>query len=141
MTIVFDSKAFLAKNLMSEPSKIKQHDLLERINFLANAASTAAQFPEMSHFSQTDPFVISKSVQTRPKRMICKKCSTPLVPPFYADVLVTDYHIIYECNLCHAKRMVPMSQREVTPKFPNWIFFQKRNENGMETIVQTSQKA
>lgn len=128
------------------PTKIPQRDLLERINFLAKAASTAAQFPEMTELSQymgTEACLTAKkaNIRTKPKRFFCKKCSTPLVPPFCADILVSDDHIIYECKLCHAKRKVFITEKESSPEIAHWKFFQRVDGKNLETIEKIEPKA
>lgn len=100
---------------MKQPIRIPPHDLLERINILATAASTAAQFPDMVNPKESST-PLDRRTRSNSLRnpLVCGKCSSPLTTHSFGEIPLFDECITFRCKQCNATQKVYASESNAT---------------------------
>ena len=106
---------------MSEKRKISGEAILERINFLTEAAKVAAldeNLVDLAQYlgSEADLTAKRSNVRTKPKRVLCNKCHTPLIMDSTAEVSVGPQFIVYKCKNCGNTKKCFQKDREMKRK-------------------------
>lgn len=101
------------QNAKTPPNK----DILERINFLSEAAKLSAQDSTLvnlsQHFGAEAHLIALKSkIRIRPQKIFCKNCKTALVAPLTATVTKTNNCMIYKCKLCQSQHRIYLSEKK-----------------------------
>lgn len=137
-------------NLMSDkefvprpPAKVPNVELLERVQFLAEASEVAGQDPDLLGLSQylgseCDLTAKKSMIRTKPNYIFCRKCKTPLTPPHLADVVVKRNHVLYRCKQCFETHKIYKKPKKAKPTVKHWRYLQEVNGRKLVTIEQPS---
>ena len=90
---------------MNEKLHIKSNEVLEKVNFLSEAAIQCSFNPnliELSQYLGSEADFSSKrtNLRKKPKNLFCKKCHIPLISPLNSIIIPGIEYNLYKCNFC-----------------------------------------
>lgn len=87
------------------------HDLLEKIRILSKSKSVEAQFPELANIdNKLSTYQATNKCQTSSKRLVCRKCSTPISAPTDSKYGGIGICTVFKCNVCHTERTISFQE-------------------------------
>ncbi|OHT06986.1 hypothetical protein TRFO_24871 [Tritrichomonas foetus] len=124
------------------PNKIPNQEILERVNFLTEVSKISAEIPELVDLSQylgTEANLAAQksNIRMTPKRVFCRKCKTPMVPPLTAEFIKKKDFTIIKCKTCNSKFKEYIGEYKTNSKAPHWRFLQEFENNSLKTISES----
>lgn len=123
------------------PTRIANAELMERINFVAEAAKLAGQDEDLAALAQylgTEADLTAKKgmIRTKPNHTFCKNCKSPLIPPHLARYSVKRDFVAVHCLQCQTVHKIFRTEKESSgpSQVPHWSFVQELQGRNVVTL-------
>ena len=133
------------KGIPKPPERVQNIEVLERIQFLAQASEIAGLDEDLLDLAQylgseANQTAQKSKIRAKPKYRFCKQCKCPLVPPHLATITIKREHILVRCNQCLATQKIFKHRREDHRDVRHWRYVQKVHGKELRTVERPRQE-